>query len=100
MEKPMSRKVRRHFSDEFKQQIVDLHHAGKKRSEIIREYDLTPSTFDKWVRQSKTTGSFKTVDNLTAEQRELIELRKRNKQLEMENDILKQAAVIMARKDR
>lgn len=96
----MSRKVRRHFSDEFKQQIVDLHHAGKKRSEIIREYDLTPSTFDKWVRQSKATGSFKTVDNLTTEQRELIELRKRNKQLEMENNILKQAAVIMARKDR
>ena len=96
----MSRKVRRHFSDEFQQQIVDLHNAGKKRSEIIREYDLTPSTFDKWVRQSKTTGSFKTVDNLTVEQRELIELRKRNKQLEMENDILKQAAVIMARKDR
>lgn len=96
----MSRKNRRQFSDAFKQQIVDLHHAGKKRSEIIKEYDLTPSTFDKWMRQSRTTGSFKTVDNLTDEQRELIELRKRNKQLEMENDILKQAAVIMARKDK
>lgn len=96
----MSRKYRRQFSDAFKQQIVDLHHAGKKRSEIIKEYDLTPSTFDKWMRQSRTTGSFKTVDNLTDEQRELMELRKRNKQLEMENDILKQAAVIMARKDK
>lgn len=96
----MSRKNRRQFSDAFKQQIVDLHHAGKKRSEIIKEYDLTPSTFDKWMRQSRTTGSFKTVDNLTDEQRELMELRKRNKQLEMENDILKQAAVIMARKDK
>lgn len=96
----MSRKNRRQFSDAFKQQIVDWHHAGKKRSDIIKEYDLTPSTFDKWMRQSRTTGSFKTVDNLTAEQRELMELRKRNKQLEMENDILKQAAVIMARKDK
>ena len=96
----MSRKYRRQFSDAFKQQIVDLHHAGKKRSEIIKEYDLTPSTFDKWMRQSRTTGSFKAVDNLTAEQRELMELRKRNKQLEMENDILQQAAVIMARKDK
>lgn len=96
----MSRKNRRQFSDAFKQQIVDLHHAGKKRSEIIKEYDLTPSTFDKWMRQSRTTGSFKTVNNLTDEQRELMELRKRNKQLEMENDILKQAAVIMARKDK
>ncbi|BBE40483.1 transposase [Streptococcus dysgalactiae] len=38
----MSRKVRRHFTDDFKQQIVALHNAGKKRSELIREYDLTP----------------------------------------------------------
>ncbi len=84
--------------DDFKQQIVVLHNAGKKRSALIKEYDLTPSTFDKWVRQAKTTGSFKSVDNLTDEQRELITLRKRNKELEMQVDILKQAAVIMARK--
>lgn len=79
----MSRKVRRQFTNEFKQQIVDLHSAGMKRGEIIKEYDLTPSSFDKWVRQAKSTGSFKTVDNLTDDQRELITLRKRNKELEM-----------------
>ena len=94
----MSRKIRRHFTDDFKQQIVDLHTAGMKRSALIKEYDLTPSTFDKWVRQAKTTGSFKSIDNITDEQRELIALRKRNKELEMQLDILKQAAVIMARK--
>ncbi|KKC19177.1 transposase [Streptococcus sp. NCTC 11567] len=96
----MSRKIRRHFTDDFKQQIVDLHNAGMKRSELIKEYELTPSTFDKWVRQAKLTGSFKSVDNLTDEQRELIELRKHNKELEMQLDILKQAAVIMAQKDK
>lgn len=79
----MSRKVRRQFTNEFKQQIVDLHSAGMKRGEIIKKYDLTPSSFDKWVRQAKSTGSFKTVDNLTDDQRELITLRKRNKELEM-----------------
>ena len=47
---------------------------------------------------NKTTGSFKSVDNLTDEQRELIALRKRNKELEMQLDILKQAAVIRAQK--
>ena len=93
----MSRKIRRHFTDDFKQQIVDLHNAGMKRSELIKEYELTPSTFDKWIRQAKLTGSFKSVDNMT---RELIQLRKRNKELEMQLDILKQAAVIMARKDK
>lgn len=94
----MSRKIRRHFTDDFKQQIVDLHNAGRKRNELIKEYELTPSVFDRWVRQAKITGSFKTVDNLSDEQRELIALRKRNKELEMQLDILKQAAVILAQK--
>lgn len=94
----MSRKPRRQFSDTFKQQIVDLYQSGKKRSEIIREYDLTPSSFDKWVKQATTTGSFRTQDNLSELEKELHRLRKENRQLAMENDILKQAAVIMARK--
>ncbi len=38
----MSRKIRRQFSDDFKQQIVALHKAGRKRSELIKEYELTP----------------------------------------------------------
>ncbi len=33
---------RRTFSKEFKEQIVQLHAAGKPRSEIIKEYDLSP----------------------------------------------------------
>lgn len=94
----MSRKPRRQFSDTFKQQIVDLYQSGKKRSEIIREYDLTPSSFDKWVKQATTTGSFRTQDNLSELEKELLRLRKENRRLAMENDILKQAAVIMARK--
>ncbi len=49
---------------------------------------------------STINGSFKERDNLTPEQAELIALRKKNKQLEMENDILKQAALIFGRKDK
>ncbi|MBJ0993790.1 IS3 family transposase [Enterococcus faecium] len=94
----MSRRQRRTYSKEFKQQIVDLYLAGKPRAEIIREYELTPSSFDKWMKQAQSTGSFKERDNLTPEQAELIALRKKNKQLEMENDILKQAALIFGPK--
>ncbi|SMK46464.1 ISEfa8, transposase [Enterococcus faecium] len=90
----MPRRQRRTYSKEFKQQIVDLYLA------IIREYELTPSSFDKWMKQAQSTGSFKERDNLTPEQAELIALRKKNKQLEMENDILKQAALIFGRKDK
>ena len=94
----MTKRKRRTFSKEFKNQIVQLHASGKPRAEIIKEYELTPSAFDKWVRQHNTSGSFEEKDNRTPEQEEMLKLRKENQRLEMENDILKQAALIMGRK--
>jgi transposase len=78
--------------------MVKLYESGKPRKDIIDEYDLTPSTLDKWVKQSQTSGSFKEKDNRTPEEAELIKLRKENQRLLMENDILKQAALIIGRK--
>ncbi len=62
---------------------------------MIKEYELMPSPFDKWGRQHKTSGSFEKKDNRTSEQEELIRLRKENQRLAMENDMLKQAALII-----
>jgi transposase len=90
-------KSRRTFTPEFKAQMVKLYENGKPRKDIISEYDLTPSALDKWVKQSQTSGSFKEKDNRTLEE-ELIKLRKENQRLLMENDILKQAALIIGRK--
>lgn len=91
-------KERRTFTSEFKSQMVQLYKSGKRRSDIVKEYDLVPSALDRWIKQSETTGSFKEKDNRTPEQEELIKLRKQNQQLQMEVDILKQAALIMGRK--
>ena len=79
--------------------MVVLYRNGKSRAEIIQEYDLTASAFDKWVNRISAPGSSREADNRTPEQEELMKLRKENKQLKMENDILKQAALIMGRKD-
>jgi len=43
----MTRRERRTFTEGFKQQMVHLYQNGKLRKEIIREYDLTPSSLDK-----------------------------------------------------
>ena len=94
----MTRRSRRTYSDEFKRQVVQLYQAGKPRKDILIAYDLTPSAFDKWVRQAASSDSFKAKDHKTPEVLELEQLRKRNAQLEMENDILKQAALIIGRK--
>ena len=47
---------------------------------------------------NKNSGSFRKRDNLTEEEKELITLRKENKHLKMEVDILKQASLILGRK--
>jgi len=93
----MSQK-RRTFSPEFKKQLVALHAGGKSRPDLVREYDLTASALDRWIAQSNQTGSFEEKDNRSPLETELLAYKKRNKQLEMEVDILKQAALIMGRK--
>ncbi len=92
------RRAKRTYSEEQKRQLVELFNHGKPRSEIIREYDLTASAFDKWVKRINATGSSHEKDNRTPEELELLKLRKENQQLRMENDVLKQAALIYARK--
>ena len=66
-------------------------HSGKRRCDICREYDISTSVFDKWVKQSDTSGSFHEKDNRTPEQEELIKLRKENQQLKM-NTLYQQCA--------
>lgn len=78
--------------------MVQLYLNGKPRSEIVREYDLTASSLDKWIKQHQASGSFKEKDNRTDDENELIRLKKENQRLLMENDILKQAALIIGRK--
>jgi len=90
---PNKNRPRQNFTEEFKEQIVQLYLSGKSKAEILKEYDLYASTLNNWIKQHQNTGSFKTSDNLSDSEKELKELRKRNKQLEMENDILKQIVI-------
>ena len=94
----MSRRPRREFTEEFKLQMVKLYNNGKPIVEIVKEYDLTRSAFMNWIQKYNKTGSFKASDNRSEEEKEIIRLKKENQQLRMENDILKQAALIMGRK--
>ena len=100
----MTKRERRTYTEEFKEQMVKLYESGKSKNDIIAEYDLTPPAFNTWIKRSQATGSFKEKDNRSPEENELIRLKKENQQLKMENDILypkghvKQAALILGRK--
>ena len=98
MTQTKTRRPRRTYTDEFKNQLVQLYLNGKRKCDIVREYDISSSLLDKWIKQQTSTGSFKEKDNRSEEEQELIQLRKKVKQLEMENDILKQAVLILGRR--
>lgn len=86
------------YSDEFKRKIAELRLNGKPTSEIVKEYSLTKTSVNMWAKQYINSGKFTVKENLSESEKELRLLRKENKQLKMEVDILKQAALILARK--
>jgi len=86
------------YTDEFREQIVKLTQSGKPVAHIVKEYGIAKQTINSWVSKYTGTGSFRNAANRTREENELIDLRKEVKHLRMENDILKQAALILARK--
>ena len=85
---------RRNYTSTFKKQIVQLYQNGKSKSDIAKEYDILISVIERWLSQYDNSGSFKEKENRS--ELENIQLKKRNKELEMENDIIKQAALILA----
>lgn len=66
---------------------------GQRVSEISKNYDIFESTIYKWILWYKNTGSFKTNDQKTPEEIQIVNLQKRIKELETENKILKAASV-------
>lgn len=86
------RRERKTYTAEFKLQMVKLYEKSKSRADISREYEITPSALDRWIKNHQNTGSFTVEDNRTKEEKELLQLRKEVQRLRMENDILKQAA--------
>jgi transposase len=87
------------YTEDFKKQIAQLRESGKPLGDITREYGVPAPTVSKWHKQYVTSGTFTAKGNRSTEDNEIRALRKENKRLLMENDILKQAALILARKD-
>lgn len=92
------RRERRSFSEEFKTGAVRLVlDEGKSISKAARDLDLTPSALAHWLAKARADRT-KGKTGLTSEERaELALLRKENRQLKLEHDILKQAAALFAK---
>ena len=93
----MTARLRRSFTPEFKAQTVELvRTSGKSVGEICRDLDLTETAVRRWVAQADVDAGRR--DGLTtAEREELTRLRRENRVLRDERDILKKAAAFFAK---
>lgn len=99
MVKKKQRRKRRAFTPEFKAEAVRLCRVGDRTiGQVADDLDLTETALRAWVKQADIdagNGSAEAVT--TAEREELIRLRRENKRLTMERDILKAAATFFAK---
>jgi transposase len=92
---------RRAYAPEFRQQVVELYHAGRSTSELAQDFGPHPQSIRNWVALAKSDASEDGKDGkgpLTpSEREELNRLRRENRQLRLDREILSKAAAWFAR---
>jgi transposase len=84
------------YTDEYRRETADyIISTGKPTTEVCRDLGLNPKTVNRWVKDRREMLS---GDESTSEDDvEMRALRKRNRELEMENAFLKKAAAFFAK---
>ena len=98
----MARRKRRSFTPEYKAEAVRLVNVGDRSvAEVAKTLDLPETALRNWTKLAAIEAGKGPPGALTtAEREELVRLRRENKRLEMEREILKKAAAFFARESR
>ena len=93
----MAGRRRGRYPPEYRERLVELVRAGRSPGSLAREFEPTEQTIRNWVKQADLDEGLRS-DGLTTEaRRKMRELKRENKRLRMERDILKKAAAWFAR---
>ena len=82
------------YSPEFRQQMVELVKAGRTPEELSREFEPTAQTIHNWVKQSDRDAGVRSDGLTSSEREELRNLRRENKRLRVEREILKSRGLV------
>ncbi|MBX6724093.1 MAG: transposase [Dactylosporangium sp.] len=85
---------------EFRRRAVELARQGDKPVAVLaKDLGISESCLRNWMAQADTDENGSATRLTSAEKKELAELRRRNRQLELENEILKRAAAYFAKEN-
>jgi transposase len=95
-------RARRSFTPEFKAEIVELCQRGDRSiGQVARDFDLTETAVREWVRQAERDAGTRGDGGLTsAERQELAVLRRENRRLREDVEILKRATAFFVKETR
>lgn len=102
------RRVRRQFDEPFKRTVVEqVERLGRSQSSVARSYELDPKMLRRWLLEYGSPqrirgmgGSDPITGAVVAESVAMMEMRKRLRDVEEENDILKKALGVVSRRPR
>jgi|SRR6516225_1744262 len=94
------KRARRSFTSEFKAEIVERCLSGDRTvGQVARDFDLTETAVRRWVNQAEIDAGRR--DGLTSDEREeLADLRRENRRLQADVDLLKRATAFFAKETR
>ena len=90
-------RTRRPYAPEFRRQMVELVRAGRNPADLAREFEPSGESIRHWVHQADRDEGRRQDGLSTAEREELRKLRRENRRLREERDILAKAAAWFAR---
>jgi transposase len=95
-------RARRSFTPEFRAEIVELCQRGDRSiGRVARDFDLTETAVREWVRQAERDAGTRGDGGLTtAERQELSALRRENRRLQQDVEILKRATAFFVKETR
>ena len=90
-------KSHRPYLPAFRERIIELVHKGRTPEELARQFEPSAQAIRNWVRQADRDEGRRQDGLTTEEQAELRRLRRENRTLREEREILKKAAAWFAR---
>jgi len=80
------------YAPEFRRQMIELVRAGRTPEELAKKFEPSAQAIRNWVAQADRDDGRREDGLMTAERHELTRLRRENRQLRLERDILSKAA--------
>ena len=92
-------RTRTPYPAEFRDQLIALARSGRSVESLAREFEPCVATIHGWIKQAERDEGVRDDGLTSAEREELRRLRRENKQLRQERDILSKAAAWFAQND-